>query len=275
MKGALMQAMGKLRPGANQQQMAQQFFPGMDRLQQQPQQQASMAPSPQSAPQQMMPQQRQQVDPRMGFRGAFGMPQNMEAIQRAMTTARGRARPASSAMASMGPRPMPMQRAMGGPTNLPMMDTKPNKPKHQRFGGGMLNSPVPGRTDKLSLAVPSGSYVVPSSVVSYLGQDNSAAGAKVLESMFGMGGQKRMGNRRFRKGTARLGRRKFAEGGDVDAPVEEVPVLAAGGEFLIPPDALIDKFGDLDHAHKIMDQFVKDTRKKHIKTLQGLPGPAK
>lgn len=162
--------------------------------------------------------------------------------------------------------------AMGGGLQNPLTTGKLPKP-HQSFGGGMLNSPVPGRTDKLNLAVPSGSYVVPSSVVSYLGQDNSAAGAAVLDGMFK--GGKGTGSHKFRKGTARFSKKKFAEGGEVEAPVEEVPVIAAGGEYVVPPEALIERFGDIDHAHKIMDQFVKDTRKKHIQVLKSLPGPAK
>lgn len=145
------------------------------------------------------------------------------------------------------------------------------------FAGGMLNSPVPGRTDKLSLSVPSGSYVVPSSVVSFLGQDNSMAGAGVLDAMFGMGpGGMKLSRHKFRSSRARMGRRSprpFAEGGDVGTEGVPTPIIAAGGEYVIPPEALIEKFGDLDYAHKIMDQFVKESRNKHIQTLKKLPGP--
>ena len=147
------------------------------------------------------------------------------------------------------------------------------------FAGGMLNSPVPGRTDKLNLNVPAGSYVIPSSVVSFLGQDNSAAGAGVLDAMFSSGpaGSKMGSRRNFRSPKARFGKRsaKYAEGGDVGMPAEEVPIDAAGGEWIATPEMLINKFGDLDMAHKIMDEFVKQTRKKHIDVLKKLPGPVK
>lgn len=174
-------------------------------------------------------------------------------------------------------------RALGGSAiqQIPWMQrTSANR---LSFAGGMLNSSVPGRTDKLNLAVPAGSYVIPSSVVSFLGQDNSMAGAGVLDAMFGMGpGGSRMASRRkFRSPKARFAKRSakygFQEGGEVDPqePTEEVPIIAAGGEYVIPPDVLVEQFGDLDHAHKVLDQFVKEARAKHIKTLKKLPGPAR
>ena len=55
-----------------------------------------------------------------------------------------------------------------------------------------------------------------------------------------------------------------------------VPIVAAGGEYVIPPeDVLHIGGGDLDHGHKVLDSFVKKMRQKTIKTLQSLPGPKK
>lgn len=55
-----------------------------------------------------------------------------------------------------------------------------------------------------------------------------------------------------------------------------VPIVAAGGEYVIPPeDVLHIGGGDLDHGHKVLDSFVKKMRQKTIKTLQNLPGPKK
>lgn len=55
-----------------------------------------------------------------------------------------------------------------------------------------------------------------------------------------------------------------------------VPIVAAGGEYVIPPEHVVRiGGGDLDHGHKILDSFVKKMRQKTIKTLQSLPGPAK
>jgi hypothetical protein len=64
----------------------------------------------------------------------------------------------------------------------------------------------------------------------------------------------------------------FANGGAADG----VPIVAAGGEYVIPPEDVVHiGGGDLDHGHKVLDAFVKKMRQKTIKTLQGLPGPKK
>ena len=53
---------------------------------------------------------------------------------------------------------------------------------------GPIMSAVPGRTDRHNMSVASGSYVVPAQAVSHLGQSNTIAGMKVLNSMFGNAG---------------------------------------------------------------------------------------
>jgi hypothetical protein len=64
----------------------------------------------------------------------------------------------------------------------------------------------------------------------------------------------------------------MAAGGATDG----VPIVAAGGEYVIPPEDVVHiGGGDLDHGHKVLDAFVKKMRQKTIKTLQGLPGPKK
>jgi hypothetical protein len=63
-----------------------------------------------------------------------------------------------------------------------------------------------------------------------------------------------------------------AAGGATDG----VPIVAAGGEYVIPPEDVVHiGGGDLDHGHKVLDAFVKKMRQKTIKTLQSLPGPKK
>jgi hypothetical protein len=63
-----------------------------------------------------------------------------------------------------------------------------------------------------------------------------------------------------------------AGGGAADG----VPIVAAGGEYVIPPEDVVHiGGGDLDHGHKVLDAFVKKMRQKTIKTLQNLPGPKK
>ena len=132
---------------------------------------------------------------------------------------------------------------------------------------GPINSVIGGRTDHHKLSVPGGAYVLPSDHVSYLGQGNTANGQAVLSRMFS-GAPYGASMPSMAKG-----KRKFADGG---APPAEVPIMAAGGEFIISPDDVARVGGgDMDHGHKILDQWVIDTRKKHVKTLRKLPGPAR
>jgi hypothetical protein len=67
----------------------------------------------------------------------------------------------------------------------------------------------------------------------------------------------------------------FAAGGPAEAD-DAVPIVAAGGEYVIPPEDVAHLGnGSLDDGHKILDAFVKKMRKKTIRTLQSLPGPKK
>jgi hypothetical protein len=121
---------------------------------------------------------------------------------------------------------------------------------------GSLLSDVPGRTDEIPTEVASGSYVVPADIVSALGEGNTIAGTRVLEQMFSG--------------------RKFAIGGQVPGFSEPVPVIVAGGEYIIRPEAVLEiGGGDMDLGHRMLDKWVKKTRNELIKTLQKLPGPAK
>lgn len=117
--------------------------------------------------------------------------------------------------------------------------------------GGLL-SPVPGRTDRLEISVPAGSYVIPADIVSGLGEGNTLAGTEVLDAIF-----------------------------EEFGPVEEtggdtIPIIAAGGEYIIGPSQVsaVGR-GDINAGHKALDAFVKDARRDLVKTLQKLPGPAK
>jgi hypothetical protein len=121
---------------------------------------------------------------------------------------------------------------------------------------GPLLSDIPGRTDEIPTEVASGSYVVPADIVSALGEGNTIAGTRILEQMFS--GQ------------------KFAIGGPVPGFSEPVPVIVAGGEYIIRPELVLEiGGGDMDRGHRLLDDWVKKTRKDLIKTLQNLPPPAK
>jgi len=134
------------------------------------------------------------------------------------------------------------------------------KPKTPRPHVGPIHSPVAGRTDHLPMHVPSGSYVIPADIVSASGEGNTMAGFKIMNRIFGA------------RGGAPKG---YAEGG-VAHDGELVPIIAAGGEYVIHP-AAIAKIGggDLEAGHKELDDFVKDLRAKTVKTLKSLPGPRK
>lgn len=116
---------------------------------------------------------------------------------------------------------------------------------------GSLRGDSPGRHDNQNISVPSESFVIPSDTVSAIGQGNTEAGFKVLEAMFP---------------PAPVARNK---GG-------AVPIVAANGEFIVSPEQVARLGGgDLKRGHGVLRAFVKHARAEHIKTLKGLPGPAR
>jgi len=145
-----------------------------------------------------------------------------------------------------------------------------NMPTAQHVGP--IHSSVAGRTDHLPMHVPSGSYVIPADIVSSMGEGNSMAGFQHFKRMFGgtpYGGQSQPYGASGGPYGAEMPK---AKGGATSS----VPIVAAGGEYVIPPEAVKEcGNGDLDVGHQVLDEFVKRMRKKAIKTLQHLPGPAK
>jgi hypothetical protein len=148
--------------------------------------------------------------------------------------------------------------------------------KHRAFGGhtpqfmappkeasikphvGPIHSPVAGRTDHLPMHVPSGSYVIPADIISAMGEGNTMAGFKIMNEVARQYG----GNPQ-----------KYAGGG---APGDKVAIVAAGGEYVIPPEVVAGiGGGDMSVGHTELDDFVKKMRAKTVKTLRGLPGPKK
>ncbi len=145
---------------------------------------------------------------------------------------------------------------------------------------GPIRSDVAGRTDHLPVHVPNGGYVIPADVVSHHGEGNTAAGFKALERLFGTFNRTSAGAPYGGEGLPYGGLEPRAEGGKVEDGGDEVPIVAAGGEMSLHPDQILrlgDKLGisdmSLEDGHKILDQFVLQSRAKHIKTLKGLPGP--
>lgn len=153
---------------------------------------------------------------------------------------------------------------------------------------GPVLSSVGGRTDHHPVSVPSGSYVFPSSHVSSLGQDNTLSGVNVLSRMFKMGPYSSGPSAPIAHG--RLPgppRIAHAAGGDSggsrgrDHIGQPTPVAIAGGEFVVPPDKILQWMSDngmkpdLKLAHEAFDKWVISRRKEHVKTLKSLPPPVK
>jgi len=144
---------------------------------------------------------------------------------------------------------------------------------------GPIHSPVAGRTDHLPMHVKSGSYVIPADIIGAMGEGNTMAGFKVARRMFSS-------NPYFQKSMSPYGSSSpvynsdekpygaRAAGGGTPGNDDLVPIVAAGGEYVISPqDVTRLGEGDIDKGHKLLDLFVTKYRKKTIKVLQNLPGP--
>lgn len=118
---------------------------------------------------------------------------------------------------------------------------------------GPIHSQVAGRTDHLPMHVMSGSYVIPADIISAMGEGNTMAGFKNARRIFSAGGI-----------------------ADTEDSEEKVPIVAAGGEYVITPgEVTAIGRGNIDRGHAILDAFVKKMRAKTIDTLKKLPGPKK
>lgn len=144
---------------------------------------------------------------------------------------------------------------------------------------GPIISGVPGRTDRLPITVPANSYVMPADLLSGLpgAQGNTMAGHRILEKMFGMGpyGSSMPKEGGHWRAPPRTEFRQ-SRGGKVGGHEQLIPIIVAGGEFVVPP-RIVAMIGGGDHkkGHEILDKFVLEVRKSHIKTLKGLPPPVK
>jgi hypothetical protein len=175
-----------------------------------------------------------------------------------------------------------VHRAFGGPSAL--MPTPWWAKQEARSMGhtGPILSAVPGRTDRHNMNVPSGSYVIPAESISHLGQSNTLAGMKIANNMFGASGPygaglpkmgHGMGAPKPPRAMAIPGDKGGARGEGVGTPV---PVVTAGGEFVISPQVVARiGDGDIKRGHKILDAWIMALRKDHIRTLRKLKPPAK
>ena len=147
------------------------------------------------------------------------------------------------------------KRAAGGPMTKSVTAPKMSGIKAHV---GPIHSSVAGRTDHLPMHVPSGSYVIPADIISAMGEGNTMAGVKIMNDITKMYG-----------GLPKA----FAEGGMAG---DHVPIVAAGGEYVIPPEVVTNVGGgDMNVGHTELDDFVLKMRAKTVKTLKGLAPPKK
>ncbi len=142
---------------------------------------------------------------------------------------------------------------------------------------GPIVSEVPGRTDRHDMAVAAGSYVAPAEFVSHLGENNTLAGLANIKKMGAAGIRKMAHGARGAGSVIAKHRRRAAGGRTMEAPTgHPIDIVAAGGEHVWTPDEVrVIGDGDVLLGHALLDNLVMQNRKKHIKTLSRLPGPAK
>lgn len=152
---------------------------------------------------------------------------------------------------------------------------------------GPIRGPVAGRTDHVPLTVPNGSYVLPADFVSHMGQNNTEAGHARISGMFkhghlpgapGVKGGRPTALKALSAGAPSV----FADGGYAkaggvtDGDDEGVDIMGAAGEHVLSPEEVSHVgMGNIDHGHRILDEWIKRVRAEHIRTLKKLPGPAR
>lgn len=143
---------------------------------------------------------------------------------------------------------------------------------------GPINVAIPGRTDRLPIHVYSGAYVLPADIVSGLGEGNTLAGNRVIEKMLldgSLSGKSSGGSAMALHHSQKL-MDKYGIRGPYHDDGKLVPVIVAGGEYIIPPEKVLEiGEGDMDRGHSVLDAFVVSQRRALRKKLSKLPGPAK
>lgn len=143
---------------------------------------------------------------------------------------------------------------------------------------GPINVAIPGRTDRLPIHVYSGAYVLPADIVSGLGEGNTLAGNRVIEKMLldGSLSQKSSGGSAVALQHSQKLKDKYGIRGPYHEDETLVPVIVAGGEFIISPEEVQGiGDGDMDAGHAVLDAFVVSQRRALRKKLAKLPGPAR
>ena len=159
---------------------------------------------------------------------------------------------------------------------LRLKEPKGMSTPHVPHFGGLFHASTPGRTDNMNVAVPHNSYVIPADVVSGLGEGNSAAGAKVLDHLTSGGPSGGSAPAALNPVSVPGGMTPFAKGGIAKQHGNMIPIIVAGGEYHVMPDAVKRLGGgSISGGHKVLDSFVKKVREKTIKDMKGLAPPKK
>lgn len=181
----------------------------------------------------------------------------------------------------------PQGYAMGGGMGLSMSQADPwwTRQESREASDGFLHSSIPGRTDHIPASPAADSYVIPADVVSGLGEGNSLAGARILDMAFRTGPY---GTQMPRGGGGHGAGMPHPRAPSVPAEEsrggarigqglgEKVPIMAAGGEFIVPPHVVraIGR-GSRDRGLNLLDKWVVRARKGIVKTMSKLPGPVR
>lgn len=166
------------------------------------------------------------------------------------------------------------KRDTGGVTKVHV--PKLNSPK---VHVGPIHGDVPGRTDRLNVHSKNGSYVLPADHVSHFGENNTQAGFAVMDKLFGTPSRTK-GSPYGQSGLPYHGISPLSKGGTVEDGSGEVPLVVASGEMMLEPEQIMRlreilhiPHMTLEDGHKILDEFVLQTRADHINTLKNLPAP--
>jgi hypothetical protein len=143
------------------------------------------------------------------------------------------------------------------------METARKSKRKRKRGGkvahvGRIVGPTGGRADKRAMEVPDGSYVLTADHVSGLGEGNTHAGMEKLDRMFPKSAKAHHEPKTIER----------ASGG-------KVPIYAADGEYVVHPEDIKDRYGDLDYGHKALDEWQTYERQQLIHTLKNLDPPAR
>lgn len=150
------------------------------------------------------------------------------------------------------------ERASGGGVNSAMdVARRIKRAKGGAVHVGPIMGDTDGRADEVPMEVPDGAYVLTADHCSAMGEGNTLAGFKKLNDMFPMSAKAHTDRKPVKR----------ASGG-------RVPIYAADGEYVICPEDIINRWGDLDEGHRILDAWQTSERKEHVNTLRNLAPPA-